>query len=199
MSAKKIEISSVALVKLQLHLAKYPHCAVNGILLACKQKLADEQVLSFVDVIPLFHHSLQLTPMLEIALTNVDAHCSEKDLFIAGYYEAPEQLNVKVEPSPFSLKIAEKIKSNSPDSRLVIVDNRKIPGLESLNFYSADSTGKKWSKANDEVICDTNAVGALQDLLQRKAYRDLVDFDNHLNDISLHWLNQPLNRLIQMT
>ena len=199
MSCKRVEISSVALVKLQLHLAKYPHCAVNGLLLACKQKLADERLLSFVDVIPLFHHCLQLTPMLEIALTNVDSHCTNNQLFIAGYYEAPEQLNAKVEPSPFSLKIAEKIKSNSSECRLVIIDNRKIPTLDSLNFYSPEAGGKKWSRTTDEITCDKNAEEALRDLLQRKAYRELVDFDNHLSDISLHWLNQPLNRLIQMT
>ena len=198
MSCKKIEISSTALVKLQLHLAKYPHCAVNGLLLGCKQRASEDKVIAIVDVIPLFHQCLQLSPMLEIALINVDSHCSSNQLFIAGYYEAPELLNAKAEPSPFSVKVAEKIKSNATNSRLVIINNKKVPNLDSMQFYNS-SDGKKWTKSDDELIFEENASETLHDLLDRKAYRDLVDFDNHLSDISQHWLNQPINRLIRMT
>ena len=198
MSCKKIEISSTALVKLQLHLAKYPHCAVNGLLLGCKQRASEDKVIAIVDVIPLFHQCLQLSPMLEIALINVDSHCSSNQLFIAGYYEAPELLNAKAEPSPFSVKVAEKIKSNATNSRLVIINNKKVPNYDSMQFYNS-SDGKKWTKSDDELIFEENASETLHDLLDRKAYRDLVDFDNHLSDISQHWLNQPINRLIRMT
>ena len=198
MSCKQIEMSSIALVKLQLHLAKYPHCAVNGLFLACLQRLKDDQVIEIVDVVPLFHQGIQLTPMLEIALINVDSHCSSKNLYIAGYYEAAEQLGARPEPSQFSIRIADKIKSYASESRLVIIDNRKVPSLESLKFFSLDSN-KKWLKANDEIIFEENASQTLRDLLDRKVYRELVDFDNHLSDISQHWLNQPINRLIRMS
>jgi len=198
MSFKKVEISSLAHVKLQLHLAKYPHCAVNGLLLGCKQRVED-RVIAIVDVVPLFHQCLQLAPMLEIALMNVDAHCSSNQLYIAGYYEAPELLSAKPEPSQFSLKVFEKIKNNAPaDSRLVIINNKKVPNFDSMLFYTL-SDGKKWTKCDDQLIYEENADEALQDLLDRKAYRDLVDFDNHLTDISQHWLNQPINRLIRMS
>lgn len=58
-----------------LHTAKYPHCAVNGLLVAekTKEKKKDshaEPVLC-VDCVPLFHGTLALAPMLEVALTLV--------------------------------------------------------------------------------------------------------------------------------
>lgn len=43
---------------------------------------------------------------------------------------------------------------------------------------------------------DTTA-SALMVLLQQKAYNNLVDFDNHLDDISLDWMNVRLNKTIE--
>ena len=52
--------------KMLLHAAKYPHCAINGILLANKSNL-DTKSIRCVDAIPLFHLHLTLSPMLEMA------------------------------------------------------------------------------------------------------------------------------------
>lgn len=66
-----IVVNVQAYCKLLLHAAKYPHCAVNGVLLAEEQKNKDVKALRFIDCIPLFHLSLGLAPMLEIALHQV--------------------------------------------------------------------------------------------------------------------------------
>lgn len=64
-----IKINAKAYCKLILHAAKYPHCAVNGVLLAkCSPK---NKEIEFVDAVPLFHLALNLTPMAEVALTQV--------------------------------------------------------------------------------------------------------------------------------
>lgn len=64
-----IKINAKAYCKLVLHAAKYPHYAVNGVLLAkCSAK---NKEIEFVDAIPLFHLALNLTPMAEVALTQV--------------------------------------------------------------------------------------------------------------------------------
>ena len=68
-------LSRKAYVKPLLHAAKYPHCAVNGLLLAERQKHRDSKILRIIDAIPLFHSSLTLAPMMEVALTMV--HISE--------------------------------------------------------------------------------------------------------------------------
>lgn len=70
------EINSLAYVKMFLHLAKYPELSVNGILLSERSNASSDEVdsssyLHFVDCIPLFHGVLSLSPMLEIALTQV--------------------------------------------------------------------------------------------------------------------------------
>ena len=100
-----VVVSNQAFAKLQLHAAKYPHLCINGILLACKDTLANEDTLLIMDAIPLFHQCLELTLMLEAALTSVDAYCKQEGLQIAGYYEAPEHLEAKVEPSMFACKV----------------------------------------------------------------------------------------------
>lgn len=70
-----IQLTSQAYCKMLLHAAKYPHCAVNGLLVAekTKEKKKDghsDPVLC-VDCVPLFHGTLALAPMLEVALTLV--------------------------------------------------------------------------------------------------------------------------------
>lgn len=70
-----IQLTSQAYCKMLLHAAKYPHYAVNGLLVAekTKEKKKDghsDPVLC-VDCVPLFHGTLALAPMLEVALTLV--------------------------------------------------------------------------------------------------------------------------------
>lgn len=66
----EITFSSRAYCKIILHAAKYPHCSINGVLLAKAGSYKNKDI-EFVDAIPLFHISLNLTPMAEIALTQV--------------------------------------------------------------------------------------------------------------------------------
>ena len=86
-SEDSIDLSIRAYSKIILHAAKYPHCAVNGVLLAKSpakgQKIAK---LSLIDAIPLFHQNLGLTPMIEVALTQIEAHASGVGMTIAGKF-----------------------------------------------------------------------------------------------------------------
>lgn len=40
-------------------------------------------------------------------------------------------------------------------------------------------------------------ASALMVLLQQKVYNNLMDFDNHLDDISLDWMNVRMNKTIE--
>lgn len=68
-----IQLTSQAYCKMLLHAAKYPHCAVNGLLVAekSKEKKSHSEPVLCVDCVPLFHGTLALAPMLEVALTLV--------------------------------------------------------------------------------------------------------------------------------
>ena len=72
MSEPELEMSTRAYCKLIMHSAKYPSCAVNGLLLAKREDLKPgSKVIKYTDCIPLFHLGMGLTPMLEVALTQV--------------------------------------------------------------------------------------------------------------------------------
>lgn len=64
-------LSSKAFSKILLHAAKYPHRSINGVLLVRKQPEKDAKKVLIVECIPLFHLSLTLAPMMEVALTQV--------------------------------------------------------------------------------------------------------------------------------
>lgn len=69
-----VKFTPRAYCKMMLHAAKYPHCAVNGILLSECLKSKDSKTsknLVFMDAIPLFHICLHVSPMAEIALMQV--------------------------------------------------------------------------------------------------------------------------------
>ena len=89
----EVVVAKRAYCKLFLHLAKYPHSACNGVLLAKKQAAAGAGgKIEYVDCVPLFHSSLTLAPGLEVALSQIDFYCANNDLEIAGYYHANENI-----------------------------------------------------------------------------------------------------------
>ena len=65
----KLRVSPRAYAKILLHTSKYPHKAVNGVLLG-DENLQDGEIY-VEDAIPLFHICLGLAPMLEVALARV--------------------------------------------------------------------------------------------------------------------------------
>ncbi len=64
-------VSLKAYSKIILHCAKYPHKAVNGVVIGSVSK--ETQSVQIQDAIPLFHLGIGLAPMLEVALTQVGA------------------------------------------------------------------------------------------------------------------------------
>ena len=84
-----VHIESLAFAKLILHVSKYPHAAVNGVVLG----EIDNGKCIIQDCIPLFHGCLTLAPMLEVALTQIESFCESLNLKICGYYQANEALS----------------------------------------------------------------------------------------------------------
>jgi ER membrane protein complex subunit 8/9 len=78
MAEPELEMSTRAYGKLIMHAAKYPSCAISGLLLAKRDDLrpggAAARVIKYTDCIPLFHLGTGLTPMVEVALTQVRGH-----------------------------------------------------------------------------------------------------------------------------
>ncbi|XP_035868201.1 ER membrane protein complex subunit 8 isoform X2 [Phyllostomus discolor] len=123
-----VKLTTQAYCKMVLHGAKYPHCAVNGLLVAEKQKpRKDHLPLSgpgahhtlFVDCIPLFHGTLALAPMLEVALTLIDSWCKDNSYVIAGYYQANERVK-DASPNQVAEKVASRIAEGFSDTALIM-------------------------------------------------------------------------------
>ena len=66
-------ISLKAYSKIILHCCKYPHKELNGVVIGSISK--ETQTVQIQDCIPLFHLGIGLTPMLEVALTQVVCEC----------------------------------------------------------------------------------------------------------------------------
>ena len=60
------------------------------------------------DAVPLFHQVHGLSPMVEVALTQVESVARQEGLRVAGYYHANELLR-DAAVDPFSQKIADKV------------------------------------------------------------------------------------------
>ncbi|XP_011299909.1 ER membrane protein complex subunit 8 [Fopius arisanus] len=199
----KISFSPKAYCKIVLHAAKYPHCAINGLLLAKHKKGEGKSSdVHIEDAIPLFHQCLHVSPMSEIALGLVDQFAMENGMDIAGYYLANELLNDMCTEKP-GHRIADKIADNFGNAVMAVVDNREFTHNMGTNLLRIsqyqDGVWKIQDKA-DIAYDDGEAIaGAIESLLREERYRQLIDFDNHLDNISLDWHNLELNKIIKKT
>jgi hypothetical protein len=97
-------------------IAKYPHSAVNGLLLGSKSNKTE-----VVDAVPLFHQCLYVTPMNEIALIQVESKAANDGLQIIGYYAASENFYDNTIDKVPAIKIAEKIVENNGAACVFVV------------------------------------------------------------------------------
>jgi len=193
------KISERAYAKMIFHAAKYPHLAVNGILLADK---AGKQgsVLEILDAIPLFHQCLYVTPMAEIALMQIDAFAEREDLVVAGYYAAAENFyDCTVEKAP-AAKLADKIQENFKNACFAVIDNKLVclsHDRPAIKVYGCSGDNGRWTKANFSLQQSRTTLEAVSALLKRGAMKDVIDFDNHLDNPINDWTNEFLNRDLQ--
>ena len=73
-------LSLKAYSKIVLHCCKYPHKAVNGVVIGSVSK--KDQSVQIQDAIPLFHLGLGLAPMLEVALAQVYVYTYIRFIYI---------------------------------------------------------------------------------------------------------------------
>eukprot|EP00116_Pleurobrachia_bachei_P009202 sb/3469464/ len=136
MFAKKmseVQLSLRAYAKILSHVVQYPYTAVNGVLLtvAGDDNVEDKEEnkrINIVDAVPLFHYNISLTPMLTVALTQIEEYASNRSLKIAGYYHANEYCNDS-EVGFVAARIADKIVENCDEGCMLIVNNELLNHL----------------------------------------------------------------------
>jgi len=197
MGEPELEVSTRAYCKMIMHSAKYPSSAINGVLLSKRDSVkAGARTIHYTDCIPLFHMGNGLAPMVEVALAQVDSQCEESGLVISGFYHAHDNLRDN-HVDVFSQKIADKIAENQPGTLLVTIDSKKLSAnIESPSLIVQQHSDGKWrprDKTQVRLEHDEVTLACASALVHKKIYRDLVDFDTHLDDLSMDYLNVELN------
>lgn len=190
------KISARAYSKMVLHAAKYPHCAVNGLLLASAKDSSNN--IEIIDVMPLFHQNLHLTPMAEIALVQTEALAAANDLQIAGYYAACELFQDDTIDKAPGVRIADKIAENNPNAAFIVIGNSILGGRDNGPALSVSQSKEgHWVSTSYTLNQIDDTLDAVELLIERGAMKDLYDFDNHLDNIKNDWTNAHLNRDLQ--
>ncbi|KAJ8343754.1 hypothetical protein SKAU_G00310830, partial [Synaphobranchus kaupii] len=152
-----------------------------------------------VDCVPLFHGTLALAPMLEVALTVIDTWCKENRYVIAGYYQANERIK-DIRPNQVAEKVAARISENFSEAALIMVDNSRFT-MECYEPILAvfEHHENKWKCRDSTVDCCEDWLEAQKitaALLESRSYENLIDFDNHLDDLRNDWTNPEINKSV---
>ncbi|KAG0055836.1 ER membrane protein complex subunit 8 [Gryganskiella cystojenkinii] len=181
-------ISHKAYLKPLLHAAKYPTTSVNGVF------LAEQGSNKIVDAVPFFHFWSTLTPMLEIAMTQVDLYSKANGLRIIGYYEANERMEAE-SLSLIGQKISEQILKAEPEAFALVIKNADI-ATEEIAYVAYNLKEGQW-RVNSGAFAEKSNVFVLENgssptltakAIQDGLYNKVVDFDNHLENVQADWL-----------
>uniref|UniRef100_A0A7E4ZQF4 MPN domain-containing protein n=1 Tax=Panagrellus redivivus TaxID=6233 RepID=A0A7E4ZQF4_PANRE len=187
------EISAVAYSKIVLHAVKYPHSAVRGFLLG---KRHGQEPPIIVDVIPALHGSLLSAP-LEALLITLDTYVSDHKLQIVGIYFANESNDDKSFDESFA-KVAEKLHTIYPQPVALQVDASKLSlnsNSQCLKAFSYEN--KAWKSISSFLTNEDVGLAAVSAAIESKLYRELTDFEGHLDDPNADVFNTDLTTKIR--
>nr|CAN78153.1 hypothetical protein VITISV_040251 [Vitis vinifera] len=199
----KYEIAQNAYIKLVLHALKHKTAAVNAVLLGRLVTSTDgSHTLQISDAVPLFHSQITLLPPLEIALIQIEEYYGAQDMGIVGYFHANERFD-DAELSSVAKNIGDHIYRYFPQAAVILLDNKKLESLPKgkdrspvMQLYTKDAS-KNWRLAGSDgssqlTIKEPSANVVLLDYIASEKWQDIIDFDDHLDDISKDWLNPEL-------
>lgn len=132
-------------------------------------------------------------------------HASSCGQQVVGYYQANERLEDR-ELGAVGRKIAEKVHSLSKGSVGLVLDAQALksylkyaetnpqaaPETPLFQAWSCDARGQATAPARAALADSPRLYGALVEATTAGVHRRLVDFEDHLQDISLDWLNPAL-------
>ncbi|CAO3613612.1 unnamed protein product [Mucor hiemalis] len=183
MSKNQVNIQGYAIPL--LHAAKFPSSAVCGVLLG-KNTADGVQVETAV---PYFHHWTTVTPMLEVALKQTETYAKKNNLSIVGWYQVlPER----------AVKVAETIKKNNNEKAILfLLNNKQMASLadDESAITPYVHIENQWRKVKEPFtteeasFVEKDTYSKVRDLFSSSAYNRVYDFDEHLDNVSLNWLD----------
>lgn len=121
---------------------------------------------------------------------------------IVGYFHANERFD-DAELSSVAKNIGDHIYRYFPQAAVILLDNKKLESLPKgkdrspvMQLYTKDAS-KNWRLAGSDgssqlTIKEPSANVVLLDYIASEKWQDIIDFDDHLDDISKDWLNPEL-------
>ncbi|KAI9435175.1 UPF0172-domain-containing protein [Lactarius indigo] len=190
MSSPSFQLADLAYTKLILHALKYPHQAVNGVLLGSLSESAGKTV-DIVDAVPLQHHWSNLSPAMEIGLGMVAAHAQARKLQIVGYYQAPERLG-DTTLSPAGERVACKIKDFFETPIALVINGSKLDdenGGAFVSYVSLSSTSTAFRPVEHKLrFTKSIPHRSLHIARHTNLLSQFGDFDDHLEDTTVQFL-----------
>lgn len=200
--AQRLAFSPRAYAKMIMHSMKYAHSDCGGFLLSRKEDSDSDtgNQLSINDAIPVSHACRGLAPNLEIAFNSVKMYADLAGLMISGYYHTDKNEESN-SPDVFSQKTTEKLFHEhkiKPVLCFIKFDDLSRDETDSFLVQYQYIDGKWTKNTSGEVIIEYGKKQILDKLIftKEKLYRDIADFDDHLDDISLDWLNTKISQKI---
>ncbi|KAF2300002.1 hypothetical protein GH714_006637 [Hevea brasiliensis] len=178
----KYDMSQNGYIKLVLHALKHNSAAVNGVLLG----RSTDDVVEITDSVPLFHNHLGILPPLEISLI----------MWVTFMRTRGDD---DAELGNVAKNIGDHIYRYFPQAAILLLDNKKLEALpkgKTGALLCGDAT-KNWKLARSDggnrlILKEPAANIVLLDFVSSEKWQHLVDFDDHLDDISKDWLNPDL-------
>ncbi|KAF7144424.1 hypothetical protein RHSIM_Rhsim04G0011100 [Rhododendron simsii] len=177
----RYEIGQNAYIKLVLHALNHKTSAVNGLLLG-RLSANNNDVVEITESIEEFYRA--------------------QGLDIVGYFHANERFD-DIELGNVARNIGDHIHRYFPQAALLLLDNKKLEAISKgkdrspvVQLYTRDSS-KSWKQVGSDgssrlAIKEPSANIVLLDYISSQKWQDIVDFDDHLDDISKDWLNPEL-------
>lgn len=190
-----------AYIKLVLHALKHRTSAVNGALVGRISGAGD--VVEISDAVPLCHSHIGLLPPLEIALIQIEEFYGAQGLGVVGYFHANERFDDH-ELSNVAKNIGDHMHRYFQQAALLLLDNKKLEALPKgkdmspvMQLYTRGDSSKSWKIVNPDSssrlsLKEPSANVVLLDYISSQKWLQIVDFDDHLDDISKDWMNSDL-------
>jgi hypothetical protein len=202
-----LEFSSQAFSKMIMHAMKYPHSVCCGLLLSPKPREDVEnagdpnidghsqRTNRIIDAIPISHTSHYLAPNNEIALNSVSVFAQEQELVISGYYQTDRQ-NEHTCIDAFGQRVTERISSAYPNAVLCFISFEAPMARAVLDILHL--VDGKWRRRPPQFTIENDPDVLASTVLysKEKLYRQIVDFDDHFDNISLDWTNAKISQRI---
>lgn len=194
---------SEAYVKMQLHAAKFQASSCSGVLIG---EESGGGVFEIVDAVPLFHHESPLTPMTEIAFTFVDVWSQQQKRKIVGFYFA-NGIGLESNPSlSYSAeKMADQVESNCSRACVLLIENAQLNSEAKTGVQLLLKDVKRgWTRVEnrlhlaEETSREHSPIKLFSRALQQNLQDEIVDMDEHFEDVSKDWRNPQLHKLLKL-